>query len=188
MEERSINERIDEATERLADEKQRIPDGSRYLAAYRDRGSVIYADHMDHIRMIKVRMKQQREQAGECLAGEAFDKSKNNEILIMSSLEIELLGHAIDLHALGVVVPLDFLPIFLSMRTFPKIFDLTPFDIVARNIAMVTRQRMTISCRMNFVNRFAWLIVTNYDTLSERFLITARVTLQLYDKRDRMVQ
>jgi hypothetical protein len=59
------------------------------------------------------------------LFGEAFDKSKNNEILIMSSLEIELLGHAIDLHALGVIIPLDFLLTFLSMRTFLKIFDFT---------------------------------------------------------------
>jgi len=61
---RSINERINEATERLADEKQQIPeDGSRYLSAYRDHGSIIYTDHMDHIfmydiRIIKVRMKQ----------------------------------------------------------------------------------------------------------------------------------
>jgi len=125
-----------EATERLADEKQQDSEWLEILICI----SRSWLDHLHrphglhlHVRHTHNQSAHETARDGECWFGEAFDKSKNNEILIMSSLEIELLGHAIDLHALEVVIPLDFLPTFLSMRTFLKIFDLTTLYFTSRD-------------------------------------------------------
>jgi len=132
---------------------KRIPTGQRSTYTQIDEKqaarSSIHTDHTDymdqhlHIRMIES-TREIKTRVGEfCWSrGLRQKKNKNNAILIRSHrlLEIELLGHAIDLHAYRrAVVSLDPL-YFTSMRT--SLWTWVSCNVVIRE----TTRRTTMNC------------------------------------------